>query len=119
MFPKPNRLLHEAFTRVFRIGRRFNNENISIIVAPNTLVICHFAVQVGVKIDKRATQRNRMKRLIREAIRKLLPDIKNGFDIVIIAQKNFSEKKEQEIEAVLLDLFRKNNLFYSQSNTSG
>jgi len=119
MFPKLNRLPHEAFTRVFQTGKRLKDENFKIVFVPNNLKICHFAVQVGVKIDKRATQRNRMKRLIREAIRKLLPDIKNGFDIVIIAQKNFSEKKEQEIEAVLLDLFRKNNLFYSQSNTSG
>jgi len=104
MFPKLNRLPHEAFTHVFHIGKRLKEENFLLVFVPNNLKICRFAVRVGVKIDKRATQRNRMKRLIREAIRKLLPDMKNGFDIVIIAQKNFSEKKEKEIEHSLKEI---------------
>ena len=107
MFPKSNRIPHEVFMRVFRTGRRIHNENFLIIALPNSQPLCRFAVQVGVKIDKRATQRNRMKRLVRESIRHLLPSIKSGFDFIIIAQKNFAEKKNQEIEVTLKNLIKK------------
>lgn len=104
MFSKPNRIPHEAFTHAFRTGKRIHSENFLIVVAPNTQPVCRFAVQVGIKIDKRAVKRNRMKRLVREAIRHLLPDMKEGIDCIIIAKKNFSEKKEEEIEHSLKEV---------------
>jgi ribonuclease P protein component len=107
MLPKPNRLPHEAFRHVFRTGKRIGGDEILVITNPNRLSTSRFAVQVGVKIDKRAVGRNRMKRLVREAIRHVLPTIKPGFDCILIARKNFAEKKEQEIETTLTDLFKK------------
>jgi ribonuclease P protein component len=104
MLPTPNRLPHEAFRRVFQTGKRTLCDELQIIFLPNSLQVSRFGIQVGVNIDKRATHRNRMKRLIREAVRELLPDMKNGFDFIIIAQKNFSEKKEKEIEHSLKEI---------------
>ncbi|HCM82917.1 MAG: Ribonuclease P protein component [Candidatus Gottesmanbacteria bacterium GW2011_GWB1_44_11c] len=113
MFPKPNRLPSEAFTRVFRTGKRIHGEIFGVIAAPNSQPLSRFAVWVGVKIDKRATKRNRMKRLVREAVRHLLPTIKPGFDCIIIAKKNFSEKKggvEHSLQELLTRLNLSNNV---------
>ncbi|MFA5127080.1 MAG: ribonuclease P protein component [Patescibacteria group bacterium] len=43
---------------------------------------------VSNKIDKRATVRNQLKRRLREAVRKLLPDLKSGYSLLIIAKKS-------------------------------
>lgn len=110
MFPKPNRLPHEVFRSVFKSGKRIHGDDILIIISPNKESCSRFAVQVGVKIDKRAVVRNRMKRLIRESIRNLLPGIKPGYDYIIIAQKNFSNKKEQDVEQIMHTLLSKLNI---------
>ena len=107
MFPKPNRLPHEEFSHVYKTGKRIHGEDVLFIISPNKQSVSRFAVQVGTKIDKKAVGRNRMKRLFREAIRHVLPTIKPGFDCILIARKNFSEKKEQEIEAMLTEFFKK------------
>lgn len=101
MFPRSNRLPHQAFSNVYRHGKHESAEFFSIICKSNSYQVSRFAVQVGVKIDKLATCRNRMKRLIRESIRHLIPSIKSGYDCIIIARKNFSDKSEKEIEGSL------------------
>lgn len=42
---------------------------------------------VSTKIDKRATVRNRLKRQMREASRKLLPKSKQGYLVLVVAKK--------------------------------
>jgi len=104
MFPKPNRLPSESFRHIFKTGKRVRGEDVLLIISHNALPISRFAVQVGVKIAKRAVKRNRMKRLIRESIRHLIPTIKPGLDSIIIAQKNFAENKQQIIEDELVKI---------------
>ena len=110
MSSKSNRLPHNVFTRVFRAGKRIQCEDLLLIVSPNSQSVSRFAVQVGVKIDKRATRRNRMKRLIREAIRHLLPSLKSGFDCIVIANSNLSEYKQQDVEKMLIELYSRPGL---------
>jgi len=64
-------------------------------------------VVVSTKVSKLAVDRNRIKRLLREAVRHLLQTILPGYDCIIIAQKNFSEKKEFMIEKNLKALLEK------------
>lgn len=62
-----------------------------------------FAFVVGVKIDKRAVVRNRLKRQMREVVRLLLKDtkIKSGFFIMVMAKK---EMKTQEYPDISQDI---------------
>ena len=53
------------------------------------------AFVVSTKIDKRAVIRNRVARRLREAFRALLPDIKNGYLVLIIAKKNIDQIRNQ------------------------
>lgn len=41
---------------------------------------------MGKRVDKRAVQRNRVRRRIREAIRLLYPHLRAGTDVVIVAR---------------------------------
>lgn len=52
---------------------------------------------VSTKIDKRAVVRNRIKRLIKEALIKLMPNLKTSVDLVVIARKNLSDNTLSEV----------------------
>ncbi len=73
----------------------------------NDLTISRFAFVISVKIDKRATKRNLVKRRLREIIRLRLPKTKPGYDILIIAQKGILDLSYKEIEEELLSLLKK------------
>ncbi len=66
-----------------------------------------FAFVVGVKIDKRAVVRNRLKRQMREVVRLLLKEnkIQSGFFVMVMAKKEMIgveySKIEQDITAAL------------------
>ena len=110
MLPKPNRLPKEEFKKLFTHGKRIHIPEFQIIVSPSHATISRFAVIVGKNISKRAVERNRIKRLIRESIQHLLPQIVQSIDCVIIVKKNFSSTNQTEIELTIKKIFVNNNL---------
>lgn len=57
-----------------------------------------FVIVISTKIDKRATKRNRMRRLIRESLRRLVPI---GKSVVCIVKKNIAHYSYKEMETTL------------------
>jgi len=109
MLPKANRLAKRTdIERVFKRGKTFFVGNLSIRTAANNLAVSRFTVVVSTKISKKATRRNRLKRLIREAIRReALPKTKPGYDGIIMTQKGAMEKNYNEITKLVVGLFKK------------
>lgn len=64
-----------------------------------------FAFVVSTSVDKRATVRNRMKRLLRESVRKMLPT-GPSVDGVFIAKKGLPDKQE-EVDKLIRDLLER------------
>jgi ribonuclease P protein component len=54
---------------VFRDGTRFEGRQVQIIAMPAALPVGRFGLVVGRKALPRATDRNRFKRIVREALR--------------------------------------------------
>lgn len=71
----------------------------------NNFESSRFAFIVSKKIDKRATVRNKTKRLYRACLESLLPTLASGYDMLFIAKKSLDAK-----EAVLLCEQIKNEL---------
>jgi ribonuclease P protein component len=80
---------------------------------PNPVVVLptRFGVAVSQKVSKRSVVRNRIKRQLRAICRKLLPEIVQGFDVVIIVRstatgcdypKFLQELKQLLVEAEIL-----------------
>lgn len=68
------------------------------------------AIVISTKVSKKATQRNRLKRQLREIIRHHLDQIKSGYDIVVSAKISALNQEYQQLEKNLLALLTKAKL---------
>jgi ribonuclease P protein component len=123
MLPQTYRLPSSEIPHLMRYGSRVAGEVIQLIARKNEedvsrfvplsgtpLVRPRFAFIISTKIDKRATRRNKMKRLLSESIHHLLPRLQKHTDYIIIAKKDFSRKSQQEIESMVAELLRKDGM---------
>jgi ribonuclease P protein component len=74
------------FDLVFKKGVTLASKNLVIYAKPNELSFSRLGLSVSKKIGKAVT-RNRIKRLLREAMRKLSGDFSMHYDFVLIARK--------------------------------
>ena len=100
------------FKKVFKQGKYYQEDFIRIRVIKNDLEVNRFGFIIGLKISKKATQRNKIKRKLEEIIRLNLKQIKLGFDIVVLVSPEIIEKNYQEIEKTLINLFKKAKLLW-------
>ncbi len=66
-------------------------------------------VRIGITASKKiggAVSRNRARRVIREAIRELVPTIKSGFDLVLVARARTVNVKSTYVKDVLIKQLR-------------
>ncbi len=89
MLPKTNRLPSSQIRLVMRSGKRIHQPALQLIYRSNNLQVSRFAVIVSTKVDKRAVMRNRIKRLLHQAVFNVLPNVTTGTDGILIA-KNIS-----------------------------
>ena len=87
MLRKPNRLRQsDRFIEVKRSGRSSVHYLLVLTVMPNELTHSRFGFSVSRRIGG-AVERNRAKRLMREAVRSQVQYIVPGYDMVFIARK--------------------------------
>lgn len=88
-FPKRERLsARSRIELVFKKGRRYSGEGISLFVLPNDLghnrFLCTFRRGFG-----NAVRRNRVRRVFKEIYRQHKTCFKTSFDIVVLLSKGF------------------------------
>jgi len=98
MLPASNRLTKEKdFEKVFKTGRSSYDRLTGIKAADNKTEVSRFGFLAGIKVSKKAVERNRLKRLAREAVAGILPAAKSGFDIAVIVLPAAKEAKGKEL----------------------
>ena len=110
MLPKTYRLPTSRFRSVFRQGKRIHTDDLIYVIQKTTEKVSRFAFVVSKKVAKRAVDRNRIKRMLRESIHTLLPSIQPGYDVVFIAKKNFADKTEKDVEQIVHTILLKLSL---------
>ncbi len=85
------------FTALFQSGKRIHSEYLTVILRRNTSGTRRLGLVVGKKVGKKAVRRNRMKRLLREFFRLNKHRLPASQDILIVARKDFSFMKCQDL----------------------
>lgn len=111
MLPKKFRLIKKRdFNRVHKFGEFFCQDFLAIKLIKNNQKILRFGFLVSLKISKKATVRNKIKRRLRESVRLKLKKIKSGFDIVIFVRPEIAKKDYWEIDGAINKILGKAKL---------
>ncbi len=94
------------FQRAYQRGRKYWNRYFVIYVHRTHEETLRLGITVSKKVGK-SVQRNRVKRLIRESFRQLRPELKQGYDIVIVGRTGAARLTCQEVHHGLARLFGK------------
>ena len=99
MLSKKYRLLKKKdFENVFKKGKFINNKFLYFKIIQNNQKNSRFGISISKKITKKAVDRNKIKRQIRNIIKQKIPFIKKNIDLVIISKKEINEKSFTQIE---------------------
>lgn len=110
MLQSPNRLRRPAdVERVRQQGDSRRHPLVILLVHPNDLNVSRFAFVASRRVGN-AIQRNRAKRLLREAVRNHLPELLQGWDCVLIARPSLPQAQYAEAETAVLQLFKRAKL---------
>ncbi|MCX6724556.1 MAG: ribonuclease P protein component [Candidatus Shapirobacteria bacterium] len=112
MLPKQHRLpLRTELRRVKKEGRFFQGKLFGLLISHQPLAMSHqlsrFAFIISTKVHKKAVRRNHARRLLSEAIKEFLPQIKPGFNVVFLAKKSLIEADFNEIKQEVALLLKK------------
>lgn len=99
MLPKENRLTDDYdFRKVRRRGTKVTTPFFALYCLRMSLSgPSRFGFVISTKADKRATARNRVKRLFREGVRSLFPRVKDGYDIAFWVRRRALSLKADEL----------------------
>lgn len=92
------------YLAVYDLGKAYADRTLVIKVLPNHLGATRSGYSVSKEIGK-ATVRNRVKRLLKENVRKL--EITEGWDIVFIARRSIVEADYTELGRTISKLLRR------------
>jgi ribonuclease P protein component len=88
------------FDRLYRRGAKVHGRHFVIIFAKNGRNYNRRAFLASKKVGK-AVERNRAKRLLKEAHRQLAPRVKVGYDILFIARNTIASARCPEITRMM------------------
>jgi len=110
MLPKKNRLTKKKdFDSVFKQGKGLKFGFLYLKYKKNNLKASRFGFVVGKNFSKKAAQRNKIKRRLREIIKNKLSKIEPGTDIIIVAMPG-AEDDFNQLGQIIDKLFKKASL---------
>lgn len=112
MLPLRNRLTRSEIALVVRRGATFKGPDFSLKVyrLKSPLLVSRLAIVVSSKVARAATERNLIKRRLRQVLRHLLVNLKPGYGIVLITQAGAARQSFAALSHNLEAAFRRSKL---------
>lgn len=105
------------FRRAYMRGKSYANPALVIYLVKNRAGICRIGITTSKKIGN-AVQRNRARRVIREAFRQIDTPFKGNYDIVFVARTKTVYKKSTDIYNVMLTLLSQAGVIENEKSCS-
>jgi|YelNatPaOPRAMG01_1025707.scaffolds.fasta_scaffold277125_1 ribonuclease P protein component len=120
MLPVDNRLKRSGgFKAVYDRGRSYAADLVVLYALPKReRTKTRFGFSVSKKIGG-SVQRNRARRLIREAVRLLLPRVLDGWDVVIIARRSIVGAEFSDVMLCVEKLLERAGVIAAGEDTPG
>lgn len=99
-----HRMRRSDFTRAYAEGRRAKGPLFSVVVLENGRPHARLGLSVSKRHARRAVDRNRVRRIFREAFRLSLAELAPGIDVVMIATAPGLRPRLAETRTTLLEL---------------
>lgn len=114
MLKRQNRLTkRKEFAYIYKNGSKINSKNLSIVIVPSKKQDFRVGFSVNNKIGK-AVVRNKIKRRLREIVKKQSKNIKNNQNFVIVAHPTILECDFHKMEEEVLFLLKKGKMLNEQ-----
>ena len=115
MLKRINRLKKRyQFNYVYKSGEHFSGEHMVLYVVSSKTK----NIKVGLAVTKKvghAVVRNRVRRRLREIIKKQVPNLKQNNNIIVVARDNITEASFEKLSNEFLKLIKKANLINEES----
>ena len=108
MLARQHRLVKKKdFEKIFEQGRACYAKFFGARILASQFQFNRFGMIVSSKISKKATERNKLKRQIRQAARELNKNLKPGFDLIIMALPGSLGQEYKKVKDELEKIFVK------------
>ena len=103
MLPVETLKTNSDFRRAYARGKSYTNPALVMYVRKNRAGSCRIGITASKKIGN-AVQRNRARRVIREAFRQVNLPLKGNYDVVFVARTKTVFKKSTDIYNVMVPM---------------
>ncbi|MBQ6495866.1 MAG: ribonuclease P protein component [Firmicutes bacterium] len=100
----------EDFSDIYKRGKSIPERYIVLFYKKNDLPYNRISFLASKKVGN-SVQRNRAKRLMKESYRHICTDIKEGYDIILIARNTILDRKCDDVRRSLERAVKKGNLY--------
>lgn len=108
---------HKDFNRAYKKGKSFVCPLFVLYISKNYNRGIRLGITTSKKIGK-AVYRNRARRILKEAFRQVLPELKGNFDVVFVARSKTPFFKAFDVKSKMVDFFKEfkilKNWFYEK-----
>lgn len=95
---------------IFKKSKKVFLPDFFVYFRPNNLSFSRCLVIVGLKISKKSSQRNKIRRRCYAVLELFYPFIKPGYDIIFVGLKSLIQKDFSEIKNEIFYFLKKNKL---------
>ena len=115
MLKKINRLKKRyQFNYVYKSGEHYSSEHLVLYVSPSKTK----SIKVGFAVTRKvghAVVRNKIRRRLREIVKIQLPNLKQNYNIIVVAKENVSEASFDKLNLEFNKVLNKANLYYEEN----